>query len=310
MRHDNAGIKGEPMKLSYELKPGRLILDLPSDAEPVTLNDFLKDFHISGKKRYELFQSHGITLNRSDASGNEVLHGKDRIVIALPVSEPDYQPAEEECSVVYEDDFVYVARKEPGIIVHDPDDPNCLASMAAAYQVNHGIQAPVRYIHRLDRETTGLVLFVKIPLLQAWYDAKLEEKEIEREYLAITGGKGHAGQKFTYNQKIGRDRHVSGKYRFSSTGKEAITKAEVLERHSDFLLIRCRLLTGRTHQIRVHLSGNRHPIINDAMYGIASSRFDHMCLWADRISFPDPFSGEIRTVQDTGNRDFELFRKL
>ncbi len=298
------------MNLSYELKPGRLIIDLPGDADPVSLSDFLKDFRISGKKRYELFQDHGITVNRQDANGSEILHGNDRIVILLPSGEPDYPPAETECDVVYEDDFVYVARKEPGIIVHDPQDPECLAAKAAAYQRNHGIEAPVRYIHRLDRDTAGLVLFVKIPLLQAWYDAKLEEKEIEREYLAITGGKGHAGQNFTYNQKIGRDRHVSGKYRFSSTGKEAVTKVSVLERKNDFLLMRCRLLTGRTHQIRVHLSGNRHPIINDPLYGIPSARFEHMCLWADRISFPDPFSDEIHTAEDSGNRDFALFHKL
>lgn len=295
------------MNISYELKPGRLILDLPADAEDISLAEFLRSYHISGKKKYELLQEHQITINRNDASGNEILHGKDRITFALPSQEIDYQPAETECEVVYEDDFVYVARKEPGIIVHDPDDPDCLASKAAAYQRNHGIQSPVRYIHRLDRETTGLVLFVKIPLLQAWYDAKLEEKEIEREYLAITGGKGHAGQRFTYNQNIGRDRHVSGKYRFSSTGKEAITKAVVLDRKHDLLLMRCRLLTGRTHQIRVHLSGNRHPIINDPLYGIPSSQFEHMCLWADMIRFSDPFTGKQRTVQDTFNEDFAKF---
>ena len=295
------------MNISYELKPGRLILDLPADAEDISLAEFLRSYHISGKKKYELLQEHQITINRNDASGNEILHGKDRITFALPSQEIDYQPAETECDVVYEDDFVYVARKEPGIIVHDPDDPECLASKAAAFQLSHGIQSPVRYIHRLDRETTGLVLFVKIPLLQAWYDAKLEEKEIEREYLAITGGKGHAGQRFTYNQNIGRDRHVSGKYRFSSTGKEAVTKAVVLDRKHDLLLMRCRLLTGRTHQIRVHLSGNRHPIINDPLYGIPSSKFEHMCLWADTIRFSDPFTGEQRNVQDTFNEDFAKF---
>ena len=295
------------MKLKYELKPGRLIAELPQNAEDIPLADILKSLRISGKKRYELLQEHQIVINRSDAAGNEILHGGDRITFSLPAQEPDYQPAEQECNVIYEDDFVYIARKEPGIIVHDTDDPECLASMAAAYQINHGIQAPVRYIHRLDRETTGLILFVKIPLLQAWYDAMLEEKQIEREYLAITGGKGHAGQNFTYNQNIGRDRHFSGKYRFSPTGKEAVTKAAVLERSHDLLLMRCRLLTGRTHQIRVHLSGNRHPIINDPLYGIPSGRFQHMCLWADKITFSDPFTQEIRTVQDSFNEDFAKF---
>ena len=121
------------MNISYELKPCRLILDLPADAEDISLAEFLRSCHISGKKKYELLQEHQITINRNDASGNEILHGKDRITFALPSQEIDYQPADTECEVVYEDDFVYVARKEPGIIVHDPDDPDCFASRAAAY---------------------------------------------------------------------------------------------------------------------------------------------------------------------------------
>ncbi len=298
------------MNIPYELKPGRLTLTIPSEYEASSLNDYLKTLHISGKKKYQILQEHQLQINRNDASGNESLHAGDRLTFLLPPQEVDYQPAEQECEVVYEDDFTFVAKKEPGIIVHDPDDPDCLASMAATWQLNRGIQAPVRYIHRLDRETSGLVLFVKIPLLQAWYDAKLEEKAIEREYLAITGGKGHAGQRFTYNQPIGRDRHVSGKYRFSSTGKEAITKCEVLERRKDLLLIRCRLLTGRTHQIRVHLSGNRHPILNDPLYGIPSDKFKHMCLWADTLRFENPFSQEQIVVKDSRNPDFDYFHKM
>lgn len=293
--------------IHYEMKPGLLELEVPDTMAETTLTEFLKSFSISGKKRYELFQEHQITLNRKDASPSDVLHGNDKIAIVLPQEEPDYSPSDTMCEVVYEDDFVFVAHKEPGIVVHDKDDPDCLASMAATYQYATGIQAPVRYIHRLDRETTGLVLFVKVPLLQAWYDAKLEEKEIERQYLAITEGKGHAGQKLTYNQKIGRDRHVNGKYRFSSTGKEAETKVTVLERKKDLVLMRCRLLTGRTHQIRVHLSGNRHPIINDPLYGVPSSRFSNMCHWADTITFPNPFTEERITAVDLPNPDFERF---
>jgi len=295
------------MNISYDIKPGRLELYLPSGMEDISLSDFLKSYHISGKKRYELVQQKLMTVNRASAAGNEILHGGDTLTIQIPAEEVDYVPSDTVCNVVYEDDFVFIAHKDPGVLVHDKDDPDCLASMAAAYHLSTGIQAPVRYIHRLDRETTGLILFVKVPLLQAWYDAKLEEKQIEREYLAITAGKGHAGQRLTYNQKIGRDRHNSGMYRFSSTGKEAITKAEVLQRKKDLLLIRCRLLTGRTHQIRVHLAGNRHPIINDPLYGVPSASFKNMCLWADTIRFENPFTEESITVKDIPNPDFTGF---
>ena len=215
--------------MNYTLKPGMLEIEIPAEYNHLGITEFMKNYHISGKKRNDLFLSHGILLNRKDASPASVLHEKDRLTFRLEQSEIDYAPADTPCEVVYEDDFVYVAHKEAGILVHDHDDRTCLASQAAAWQLENGISTPVRYIHRLDQETTGLVLFVKVPLLQGWYDAMLEEKKIERQYLAITGGKGHKGQKFTYNQKIGRDRHESGKYRFSETGKEAVTKAAVLD---------------------------------------------------------------------------------
>ena len=293
--------------MNYTLKPGILELEVPSDLGGISLVEFLKRFYISPKKRYALFTNKDITLNRTSACGTEVLKANDKVAIHLEHEAVDYAPADTPCEIVYEDDFVFVAHKQPGIIVHDEQDDDCLASQAAAWLLENGIQTPVRYIHRLDRETTGLVLFVKVPLLQAWYDAMLKEKKIERQYLAITGGKGHKGQKFTYNQPIGRDRHESGKYRFSATGKVAVTKAEVLDRKKDDLLIRCHLLTGRTHQIRVHLSGNRHPIFNDALYGIPSTQYQNMCLWADKLIFPNPFTSKITEVNDIPNPDYERF---
>ncbi len=292
--------------MHYEYQYGRLAVDVDKESEGISLNDFLRILHISSKKRQALCANHDITLNRKDADGSEELHDKDRIVIRIPAGKIDYAPAKKECPVVYEDDLIYVAHKDPGLIVHDPEE-ECLASLAAAYQYSHGIEQPVRYIHRLDKETTGLVLFVKIPLLQGWYDAMLEEKKIERNYLAVTGGKGHRGQRFTYNQPIGKDRHQSNVYRFSPTGKSAVTKAVILDRKKDFLLFRCELSTGRTHQIRVHLSGNRHPIINDPIYGIPSSEFQTMCLWADTMRIPSPFTKEILTVTDLPNSAYESF---
>ena len=292
--------------MHYEYRYGRLLIDTEKDQEGMSLSDFLRSFHISPRKRYELFQNHDITLNRKDALPNDILSDKDRITIQIHSAPLDYTPSSRECTVVYEDDLIYIAHKEPGLIVHDPEE-ECLASQAAAFQIAHGIEQPVRYIHRLDKETTGLVLFVKIPLLQGWYDAMMEEKKIARRYLAVTGGKGHKGQKFTYNQPIGKDRHASNVYRFSPTGKTALTRAVILDRKKDYLLFRCDLETGRTHQIRVHLSGNRHPIINDPIYGIASTEFKEMCLWADTMSVPNPFTEEILTVKDLPNPDFDRF---
>lgn len=301
--------------INYELKPGRIDLFPGKEYEGRTLSEFLEYFHTSRKNRYLMVLNKQVLLNRKPAaSENETLKAGDTVTVLLPSEPVDYVPAEEECRVVYEDDFVYIAHKDAGLIVHGPQgDTDCLAAQAAAYQINHGIEAPVRFIHRLDEETSGLVLFVKIPYFQPWYDAALEARDIHRHYLAITAGRAHPGQKFTYNQKIGKDRHVNGKYRFSETGKEAVTIAEVVDKKKDYELIRCQLETGRTHQIRVHLSGNRHPIVNDPLYGVASHDFKGMGLWAYELVFPNPLTDEIITVHDVMNPDYAMFpmvRKL
>ena len=196
------------------------------------------------------------------------------------------------------------------MLVHDGFDcTDSLAARAARYQINHGIQAPVRFIHRLDTETTGLMLFVKIPLFQAWYDEQLKQKKIRREYLAICHGKMRIGQKLTFSDPIGRDRHVSGKYRISGTGKDAVTHVRCLARMGELALLRCTLETGRTHQIRVHLSSHKHPIINDPLYGIPDTKYPSMCLWADRITFRDPLTFTEHTVEDTELPQYQEFMK-
>ena len=296
--------------MQYELKYGRIDINTQQEFDGKTIRDFLDYFHVGKKNRYLAIQNGQILVNRTKVTNeDQPLKARDIVTILLPKEEIDYTPAETPCTVVYEDDFVYVAHKDPGTIVHDPNDPDCLACQAAAWQSDHGIQSPVRFIHRLDGDTTGLVLFVKIPFFQPWFDAMLEERKIHREYLAITAGRSRVGQHFTYKQKIGRDRHVAGKYRFSETGKDAETKAEIIARKGSYELIRCQLETGRTHQIRVHLSGNRHPIVNDPLYCIPSSQFAHMGFWADRITWENPITHAACEAVDIPNPDYIFFDK-
>jgi 23S rRNA pseudouridine1911/1915/1917 synthase len=297
--------------MHYELKYGRMNIMTQNEFSGCTICDFLDYFHIGKSSRYELIQSGALSLNRLVVhSEEEAIRGKAVITIRFPSEEPNFTPAPSPCQVVYEDDLVYAAHKEPGLIVHgDPDDTSCLAAQAAAWQLAHGINGPVRFLHRLDEDTTGLVLFVKIPFFQPWFDAALAQHKVKREYLAITLGNGRVGQHFTYRQKIGRDRHNSGRYRFSDTGRPAVTKAVILARKGSYELIRCRLETGRTHQIRVHLSGNRHPIINDPLYGIPSDQFKNMGLWADRMEWENPITHETCLALDIPNADYAFFDK-
>ncbi len=291
-------------------KPGRLELFMDASMEGKTVSGLLDMYLISPGNRHLMKTEGTLLINRVPVKDEQtVLHAKDTVTILVKDEDPGFIPAEEECEVVYEDDLVYVVHKDAGVIVHDTERNDTLASMAAQWQNAHGLHVPVRYIHRLDKDTSGLVLFVKVPFFQAWFDDQLRKKEIRRHYLAVCTGRAKKGQKFTFDQPIGRDRHVSGKYRVSDTGKPALTRAECMDTKNGFLLMSCELETGRTHQIRVHLSHSRHPIVNDPLYGVPSASFRHMCLWADRIEFRNPVTGELCSVSDRENPDFAFFNK-
>ncbi|MBR2845325.1 MAG: RluA family pseudouridine synthase [Solobacterium sp.] len=291
-------------------KPGRLELLMDASMAGKTVSDFLDMYLISSGNRYRMKTEETLLLNHVPVKDEQtVLHAKDVITILIKHEEPGFMPADEACDVIYEDDLVYVVHKDAGIIIHETDRNDTLASMAARWQNDHGLHVPVRYIHRLDKDTSGLVLFVKVPFFQAWFDDQLQKKKIRRHYMAVCTGKAKKGQKFTFDQPIGKDRHVSGKYRVSETGKPAVTKAECLDTKNGFLLMGCELETGRTHQIRVHLSHSRHPIVNDPLYGVPSVSFRNMCLWADRMEFRNPVDGELISVSDRKNPDYEFFGK-
>ncbi len=296
--------------IRHNLKYDCIELFLDGTWENKTLKDFFDTYYISRKNRYLLTTNEQLLLNKKRVLDEQtILHKKDCISIKIPKEDYGFKLAEKPCKVVYKDDFVFVAHKDANCIIHgDEDETNALANMAATYHSLHNIHTPVRYIHRLDKDTTGLVMFVKIPFFQPYFDQMLSKKEIHRSYLAISIGKAPLKQTYTYKQPIGKDRHVSGKFRVSSSGKEACTKVTCLKRKNQFELLQCVLETGRTHQIRVHLANNHHPIVNDPLYGIPAIEFNGMGLWANELSFKDPLSDQIHTVHDIDNPLFDYFK--
>ena len=274
-----------------------------------TIEDFLDDYHQSRKNKYLLLQEHRILLDGKIIKDIHVSIGSGVISLLLEECEPDWKPAEEPCQVVYEDAFLYIVHKKPGCIIHgDEQDTSCLNAQAARYQIMHGIHAPVRPIHRLDKDTQGLVLYVKIPFFQPWFDDQLAAKKISRNYLAICYGHAKPGEKFTCNQPIGRDRHASNRYRISPTGVSAVTHFQCLAAQNSYCLIQCELETGRTHQIRVHLSAKGYPIVNDPLYGSPSQDFSSMGLWAYEIVIRNPITHKKHKIHDVPNPDFSSFQ--
>lgn len=193
----------------------------------------------------------------------------DRLRLALfPYREAGIEPVWQEADVLYEDDFCLVVHKPAGMAVH-PDGSGTgvtLDHIVAAHYAASGGGVAVRHIHRLDKDTTGPVLYAKNDYAQLVLDEDMRDKTISRLYAAIVEGIVPPELQ-VINAPIGRDRHHAARRRVSPGGQAAVTRITGREVLPGGTVLRVQLETGRTHQIRVHLSHAGHPLFGDDLYG-------------------------------------------
>lgn len=189
-------------------------------------------------------------------------------------------------TIAYEDDYLLIIDKPPGMLIHPTvNESGCtLYDYVAAYYQQKNLSCGIHPVSRLDRNTSGLVIFAKEPVVQFW----LSQREIIKEYLAIAAGRieQDAG---IIEAPIARKEGSIIERCVSKNGKYAKTAYQVLHRSKDKTLLRLRLFTGRTHQIRVHLAHIGHPLYNDNLYGTPGPQSRH-ALHAYRLQFIHPVS--------------------
>ena len=201
-------------------------------------------------------------------------------------------------AVVYEDDAVIIVDKPPGLVVH-PGSGNWTGTLANALLHHCPALAAVPragIVHRLDKDTSGLLVVAKTVTAQTHLVRQLQARSVKREYLAVVHGRVARGGKVV--AAIGR--HPSQRTRMAvvSGGKEAVTHYEVRERYAHATLLACRLETGRTHQIRVHMHSIGHPLAGDPTYGRRSAppgplaEFRRQALHAERLTLVHPVTGQ------------------
>ena len=205
---------------------------------------------------------------------------------------------------VYQDQHLIIVNKPDGMKTHG-NQPN---EIALLNHVSAYVGQTCYVVHRLDMETSGLVLFAKNPFILPILNRLLEKKEISREYWALVDGNTNS-KEIVYRDKIGRDRHDRRKRVVDTkNGQSAETHVSRLKQFpNNTSLVRCKLKTGRTHQIRVHLSHHNFPILGDPLYN-SKSKISRLMLHAFRLSFTHPLTLEkltFTTLSDTFEKELK-----
>ncbi|MCK7484145.1 MAG: RluA family pseudouridine synthase [Bacillus subtilis] len=253
-----------------------------------TLQEYLDDFHLGRKNLYLLQTHHLVQINGFVRPFSAQLEKGDRVDIDLSMfEEPLFQATFEPLAILFEDADLLIVDKPAGQIVY-PDDPLKTGTLVNAvqgyYEQTNQIRS-VRYLHRLDSDTTGCLVIAKHLLAHAKLSQLWNHVDIQRTYLAVVDGIVPS-TRGVLKQPIGKDRHQNNVYRVSPSGQAAITEYAVIDRGARHTLVEFTLRTGRTHQIRVHSAHWGHPVCGDAVYG--SKTKGELCLHANRIVLPHP----------------------
>jgi 23S rRNA pseudouridine1911/1915/1917 synthase len=248
-----------------------------------------------------------VTLSGSIVEAKRRLAGGERLLV-VPAADPRTTALEPQAiamSIVYEDDALIVIDKPPGLVVH-PGSGNWSGTLANAL-LHHSPQlaglARAGIVHRLDKDTSGLLVVAKTETAQTDLVRQLQARSVRREYLALAAG--DIARDGTIDAPIGRHPVKRTSMAVVGGGKPAVTRYEVRERFGDCTLLVCRLETGRTHQIRVHLASIRHPLVGDPTYGRRGGvAFPRQALHAWRLGLVHPATKEPMRWESPIPQDF------
>lgn len=229
-------------------------------------------------------------LPRQKIQGGEVIEIQPLAEAATPAHRPEDIPLD----VRYEDDTLLVVNKPAGLVMHPGSGIRDGTMLNALLQRVPALSAIPRagIVHRLDKDTSGLLVVAKTLPAQASLVRQLQARSVKREYLAVAHGRVTRGGRI--EAPIGRHPVRRTRMAVVARGRHAVTHYEVLERLAHATVLRCRLETGRTHQIRVHLSSIGHPLLGDPEYGRRGAvPFPRQALHAERLTLVHPGTGKI-----------------
>jgi 23S rRNA pseudouridine1911/1915/1917 synthase len=271
---------------------------------------------LSRSRVQQLIEDGKVEVDGKAAKASQKLRGGERITVVVPPPEPTgVAPEDIPLDIRYEDADLVVINKPQGMATHPAPGTRrgtLVNALLARISDLSGIGGELRpgIVHRLDKDTSGLLVVAKHDRAHRALQAQIQAKSASREYLAVARGrlKVHEG---TVDAPIGR--HPKDRVRMAvlPDGRPAVTHFCVIEEMRDATLVHLKLQTGRTHQIRVHLAHLGHPIVGDPVYGTASPiKVPGQLLHAWRLSFDHPATGRRLTFEAAPPADFERALKF
>ena len=258
------------------------------------VNQVLKNhFHISSKLFYKLIQNNKILLNNKIVDTRLPVNHNDTITVLLDMEEDNCNilPTKMKLNIIFEDDALLIVDKPSGIAVHPSilhyEDSLCNGIKFYFDSIN--LHKKIRPVNRLDFNTSGIVIFAKNEYVQETLIKQMQNGVFHKEYLAIVYGTFTEKHSFIDAPIARKDNTIIER----CVGKPSVTEYSVLKEFNNMSLVLCKLHTGRTHQIRVHMAYIGHPLIGDSLYGSHSELISRQALHSYKVNFIHPVTNSI-----------------
>ena len=283
---------------------------LVTDNKYESINQLLKtEFKISSRLMSKLINNKKVFINNIVCDTRIKPKENDQITIKLNMEEDssNIQSVKMKLNIIYEDEGILVIDKPAGIAIHPSlrHYYDNLSSGVKYYYEQIGLKKKIRPVNRLDIDTSGIVIFAKNEYIQEHLIRQMKDSTFKKEYLCIVSGILEKKEE-TIDCPIARKEKSIIERCVRDDGQQAITHYKVINEKDNYSLVKCKIETGRTHQIRVHMAYIGHPILSDSLYGKKSDLINRQALHCYKQSFINPSSNENMMFQSDLPKDMKF----
>ncbi|MBF7096909.1 RluA family pseudouridine synthase [Alkalibacter mobilis] len=283
------------------MKESNNVIMYVNESENKLIKDYLQGNKGFSSRLLKFIKREGkILLNGKKVNVIQEMKPGDILTVLMPTEKIDAEPSEYKIEVVYEDSDVLIVNKEANMVTHPTKghQENNLANGVAKYFVDHDIDAKIRFVNRLDRDTTGLVIIAKSKFAHQHIQGQMKDDKVVKIYYAVVEGRTPEIEG-KIDLPIGRLTEESIVREITDTGKNSVTYYKCLKSNGQNSLVELRLETGRTHQIRVHMKEIGNPLAGDSLYNPEGSntKIRRQALHSGKVGFFQPRSGQWIEVE-------------